>query len=291
LEDSLEGINLTKLPHNSKETIENPWHKSWQRLKRTGSMLCVGLDPDPGKMPADYASSHRPFFDFCRDIVDATAPSALAFKPQIAFFSSQGREGELEALMEYIRTQYPEHLLILDAKRGDIGNTASHYAREAFERYGADVVTVNPYMGWDTIEPYLTTPSKGAFVLCKTSNPGSSWLQDLRTADGIKIFEKLAQDCEAKNASATNRVGLVVGATDLDSLRAILRLSSEITPLLIPGVGAQGARWEDVVKELRNAPHPPRLAFVNVGRELLYNSTGLKKNVEIAATKAAALIK
>lgn len=277
---------MTKLTPTSEEISASPWHKSWQRLKKTSSLLCVGLDPDPAKIPADYANSQRPFFDFCRDIVDATAPSALAFKPQIAFFSSQAREAELEALMGYIRSHYPEHLLILDAKRGDIGNTASQYATEAFARYGADVVTVNPYMGWDTVEPYLTAPSKGAFVLCKTSNPGSAWLQDLRTPEGLKIFEKIAQECEAKNAVATNPVGLVVGATDLDSLRSILQLTSAKTPLLIPGVGAQGASWSEVVGVLR-AMQTPRLAFINVGREILYGSRERQENTLLAGTKAA----
>jgi|GEM_PF-4760909 len=140
---------------------------------RNQSMLCVGLDPDPDRFPAGIRSSNA-IYDFCAAMVDATADVVCAFKPQIAWFAAHGAEDQLERLMQHIRCNAPHVPVILDAKRGDIGSTARQYAREAFERYGADAVTLSPFMGWDSIEPYLAYPGKGAFLLCRTSNPGGA---------------------------------------------------------------------------------------------------------------------
>jgi orotidine-5'-phosphate decarboxylase len=146
----------------------------------SGSMLCVGLDPDPARFPEVV---HGSVFDFCRAIVDATADTVCAFKPQIAYFAAVGAEAELERLCRHIRETHPEVLLVLDAKRGDIGSTAEQYAHEAFDRYGAHVVTVNPYLGTDSVEPFLRHPDGGVFVLCRTSNPGSGDFQSLHVGD------------------------------------------------------------------------------------------------------------
>src|ERR1700736_3700197 len=161
-----------------------------ERLARaqqtSGGLLCVGLDPDPAKLPKDLAPEERaqPLYAFDRRIVDATAGIAAAYKPQIAFYSALGAEDQLAASIRYIRERAPAALVILDAKRGDIGNTAEGYAREAFDRYGADAVTVNPYMGADSVRPFLARPDRGAILLCRTSNPGARDFQDL-LVDGL----------------------------------------------------------------------------------------------------------
>src|SRR4051812_15370136 len=160
--------------------------------KAHDSLLCVGLDPDPSRFPPSLANRPDRIFQFCRAIVDATAGEACAFKPQIAFFASQRAEDQLEALMAHIRERHPQVPVILDAKRGDIGSTAEHYAREAFERYKADAVTVNPYMGFDSIEPYLSYGDRGIVVLCRTSNAGGSDLQNLEMKGGGKLYQQVA---------------------------------------------------------------------------------------------------
>src|SRR5476651_1373793 len=158
----------------------------------SGSLVCVGLDPDPARLPADLAQKPEPLLLFNRRIVDATADVAAAYKPQIAFYSAVGAEAQLAASIRYIRERAPHALVILDAKRGDIGNTAEAYAREAFERYGADAVTVNPYMGEDSIRPFLLRADRAAIVLCRTSNPGSKDFQDL-PVEGMPLYRRVAQ--------------------------------------------------------------------------------------------------
>ncbi|CAM8776613.1 hypothetical protein NCM_02738 [Burkholderia pseudomallei] len=169
---------------SSTPTFIESLRTAWQR---TNSLLCVGLDPEPTKFPAHLENQPDAIFDFCREIVDATAPFASAFKPQIAYFAAHRAEDQLERLIAHIHLQHPGLPVILDAKRGDIGSTAEQYAREAFERYRADAVTVNPYMGFDSIEPYLEYDDKGVVVLCRTSNPGGSDLQFLETGGGRSI--------------------------------------------------------------------------------------------------------
>ena len=241
---------------------------AWQR---SGSMLCVGLDPDPGRMPAPLGRMHPTMAteQFCRAIVDATADVVCAFKPQIAYFASQGAERELEDLCHYIRETYPDVLLVLDAKRGDIGPTAEHYAREAFDRYGAHVVTVNPYLGTDSVAPFLSHEGGGVFVLCRTSNPTSGDFQNLRT-DGEPLYLHVARRV-ADQWSQLGECGLVVGATYPDELRQVRAVVGDV-PLLVPGVGAQGGDVEATVQA--GADSNGYGMVINSSRAILYASPG-----------------
>jgi len=207
---------------------------SW---RRSGSLLCVGLDPDAGKLPRKLRSSAAPLFEFNRAIIDAAAPWACAFKAQFAHYAAARAERELERTIAYIKQHCPHTPVILDAKRGDIGATAKMYAREVFDRYGADAVTVNPYLGGDSLAPFLERADRGVFVLCRTSNPGSGELQQL-IADGRTVAQHVAARA-AGEWNAGGNVGLVVGATWPEEVGAIRRLAGGM-PLLIPGVGAQG---------------------------------------------------
>ncbi len=205
------------------------------------SMLCVGLDPDPARFPLAMLGDASRIFEFCAAIVDATCDAVIAFKPQIAYFAAHRAEAQLEQLMAHIRRVAPQVPIILDAKRGDIGSTAEQYAKEAFERYGADAVTLSPFMGADSIAPYLRYPGKGAFLLCRTSNPGGADLQAQRLADAPgqpKLFEHIARLAQGP-WNTNGQLGLVVGATYPAELEAVRRLAPTLA-LLIPGVGAQG---------------------------------------------------
>lgn len=201
-------------------------------------MLCVGLDPDVARFPACLAASGDALFEFCRAIVDATAPYVCAFKPQIAYFASAGEEDALIGLIRHIHENHPGIPVILDAKRGDIGSTAKHYAREAFERFDADALTLSPYMGGDTIEPYFAYPEKGLFLLCRTSNPGGADIEELMTRDGLMVFEHVARLAQGP-WNRTGGLGLVAGATQPGEIRRI-RAQAPTLPLLMPGIGAQG---------------------------------------------------
>jgi orotidine-5'-phosphate decarboxylase len=203
----------------------------------SGSMLCVGLDPDPRRLPAVLGGEADPVFAFCRAIVDATADLVCAFKPQFAHFAAQRAEPALERLCGYIRETYPDVLVLLDAKRGDIGSTAEHYATEAFVRYGAHAVTVNPYLGFDTVEPYLRGDGGGIFVLCRTSNPGSGDLQDLDVG-GRPLYQHVAA-LVGERWSRHGECGVVVGATWPGELAEVRALVGDL-PILLPGIGAQG---------------------------------------------------
>jgi len=205
---------------------------------QTGSLLQVGLDPDLARMPAELRSQPDGVLTFCRAIVDATAAYASSFKPQIAYFAALRAESQLEALCRYIREHYPQLPLVLDAKRGDIGSTAQQYAREAFERYGADAVTVNPYMGYDSIQPYLEWTGKGVVVLCRTSNPGGSDLQAVAGADGEPLYLRVAR-LVAHEWNTQGQCALVVGATFPQELARVRAQVGDL-PLLVPGIGAQG---------------------------------------------------
>jgi orotidine-5'-phosphate decarboxylase len=240
--------------------------------QRHDSMLCVGFDPDPAKFPAGLKGNADRIFDFCARIVDATKDLVIAFKPQIAYFASHRAEDQLEQLMAYIRRVAPEVPVILDAKRGDIGATGEQYAREAFERYQADAVTVSPFMGVDSIEPFLAYPGKGVILLCRTSNPGGSDWQAQRLADvpgQPMLYEHLAHLAE----TAWNRngqLGLVVGATFPAEIARVRELAPSL-PLLIPGVGAQGGDASATVKAGWRAGAP---IVVNSSRAVLYASAG-----------------
>ncbi len=221
---------------------------AWQRRD---SLLCVGLDPDPGRFPAHLQGRTGAIFEFCKGIVDATADLVCCFKPQIAYFAARRAEDELEALIDHIHARHPGTPVILDAKRGDIGSTAEQYAVEAFERYRADAVTVNPYLGRDSVEPYLAYTDKGVILLCRTSNPGGSDLQflDLDTGSGSakeRLFERVAR-LVADEWNASGNCGLVVGATFPAEIARVRELVGDM-PLLVPGIGAQGGDIEATVR-------------------------------------------
>ena len=232
------------------------------------SLLCVGLDPDPAKLPGAWRGQPDRIFDFCARIVDTTADLVNAFKPQIAYFAAHRAESQLERLMEHIRRVAPHVPIILDAKRGDIGSTAEQYAIEAFERYGADAVTLSPFMGFDSVAPYLKYQGKGAFLLCRTSNPGGDDLQNQRlsSVEGSPLlYEHVARLAQGP-WNLNGQLGLVVGATypaEIDRVRAL----APTLPLLIPGVGAQGGDAIATVKAGLRANGP---IIVNSSRAILY---------------------
>jgi orotidine-5'-phosphate decarboxylase len=201
------------------------------------SLLCVGLDPDIARLPPHLKDRPDAVFQFCKAIVDCTADLVCAFKPQIAYFAALRAEDQLEALCRHVRDTYPNIPLILDAKRGDIGATAEQYAREAFERYDANAVTVNPYMGFDSVAPYLERADRGTIVLCRTSNPGGSDLQFLET-EGTPLYLHVAR-LVAERWNTNGQCALVVGATFPQELARVRAVVGEM-PLLVPGIGAQG---------------------------------------------------
>ncbi len=218
--------------------------------KTQQSMLCVGLDPDPSKFPAPLQGLVKTdplaaIEKFCAGIMEATAPYCAAFKPQIAYFASSRAERVLEKLSQLARDRYPHHIWLLDAKRGDIGSTAEHYAKEAYDRYLADAVTVNPYMGTDSLAPYLSYEARGIFVLCRTSNAGGDDFQMLSTNKHPLYLEVARQAAERWNQNG--QVGLVVGATYPKEIEAV-RHAAKTLPLLIPGIGAQGGDLEATVR-------------------------------------------
>ena len=215
---------------------------------RHGSMLCVGLDPEPARFPGAWRGDASRIYDFCRAIVEATHDLAIAFKPQIAYFAAHRAEDQLERLIAFIHAHAPAVPVILDAKRGDIGATAEQYAREAFERYQADALTLSPFMGFDSVEPYLRHPGKGLFLLCRTSNPGGSDLQAQRLEGGERLYERIARlAADEGGRGAAGRLGLVVGATYPEEVARVRELAPTL-PLLIPGIGAQGGDAEATVR-------------------------------------------
>ncbi len=239
--------------------------------ERHGSLLCVGLDPEPAKFPLVWRGDGQKIFDFCARIVDATKDIVCAFKPQIAYFAAERAEDQLERLMAYMRRVAPEVPVILDAKRGDIGATAEQYAREAFVRYQADAVTLSPYMGLDSIEPYLKFDGRGLFLLCRTSNPGGADLQSLPLAAGGTLYEHVALlAAGAWSRSAGASLGLVVGATVPAEIERVRQLAPAL-PLLIPGIGAQGG---DAHAAVRAGWRPGAPIIVNSSRAVLYAGSG-----------------
>jgi len=238
-----------------------------------GSMLCVGFDPDPKRLPPALQGKPEGIFEFCREIADSTADLVCTFKPQFAYFASQRAEAQLEKLIRHLKDKHPHIPVILDSKRGDIGSTADHYALEAFERYGADAVTVNPYMGFDSIEPYLRYPEKGVIVLCRTSNPGGSDLQFLQNASsGEPLYIEVAK-LAASKWNTSGQIGLVVGATFPEEIAKVRNLVGDM-PLLIPGIGAQGGDIEATVKAGSVTQKPGTGMIINSSRAILYASSG-----------------
>ena len=233
------------------------------------SMLCVGLDPEPAKFPAGWRGDAARTFEFCAAIVDATKDLVCAFKPQIAYFAAQRAEQQLEQLIEHIHRVAPGVPVILDAKRGDIGATAEQYAREAFERYRADALTLSPFMGYDSIEPYLRYQDKGLILLCRTSNPGGSDLQAQPLAGGGMLYEHIARLASGP-WNGGGQLGLVVGATFPGEIARVRELAPTL-PLLIPGVGAQGG---DAAATVRAGLTKDGPIIVNSSRPVLYASGG-----------------
>ncbi len=242
--------------------------------RQSGSMLCVGLDPDPARFPAPWQSDASRIFDFCKAIVDATHDLVIAFKPQIAYFAAERAEDQLEALIAHIHAAAPGVPVILDAKRGDIGATAERYAREVFERYRADAVTLSPFMGLDSIEPYLSYADKGLLVLCRTSNPGGADLQAQTLASGDRLYEHIARMAEGP-WNRHGQLGLVVGATYPAELARVRELAPTL-PLLIPGIGAQGGDAASTVKAAWRGDAGTTTApiMVSSSRAVLYASRG-----------------
>ncbi|HEY4292931.1 orotidine-5'-phosphate decarboxylase [Luteibacter sp.] len=250
------------------------------------SMLCVGLDPDPAKFPGSWKDDPSRIFDFCATIVDATRDLVIAFKPQIAYFAAQRAEEQLERLIAHIHKSAPEVPVILDAKRGDIGSTAEQYAREVFERYRADAVTLSPLMGFDSIEPYLAYAGKGAFLLCRTSNPGGADLQAQRLPNGDRLFEHIARLAQGA-WNGGGQLALVVGATFPAEIERVRELAPTL-PLLIPGIGAQGGDAAATVRSGWRADADGRTLapiIVSSSRAILYASRG--DNFAEAARAAA----
>jgi orotidine-5'-phosphate decarboxylase len=261
---------------------------------RHESMLCVGLDPEPAKFPLSWRGDERRILDFCAAIVDATADLVCAFKPQIAHFAAARAEEALERLVQHIHQRAPGVPVILDAKRGDIGSTAAMYAREAFRRYRADALTLSPFMGLDSLEPYSALAEGGAYagkgliLLCRTSNPGGSDLQAQRLEGGEPLFERVARlaATEWPQRLGGSELGLVVGATYPDEIARVRALAPTL-PLLIPGVGAQGGDAATTVRAGWRADGP---IVVNASRAVLFAGGDAPEMAAFAnAARAAAL--
>ena len=254
---------------------------SWQEKD---SLLCVGLDPDISRIPSHFSNLKAPLFEFNKAIVDATADLVCAFKPQIAYYSASHAERDLELTIDYIHISHPEITVILDAKRGDIGSTSEMYAREAFDRYNADAITVNPYMGTDTLRPFLDQQDKGVIILCRTSNPGAKDIQDL-DSNGKRLYQIVAEKA-AKEWNYNGNVLLVVGATYPKELKEIRSIVGDM-PFLVPGIGAQGGDVESAVTngKTRNGTG----MIINSSRGIIYASN--RNDFADAARKAAVALR
>lgn len=240
--------------------------QAWQR---NDSLVCVGLDPEPAKFPAHLKGNPYAVFAFCSAIVDATADLVCAYKPQIAHFAALRAEEALEHLIAYIHEKHPGVPVILDAKRGDIGSTAQHYVTEAFERFGADAVTLNPYMGRDSIQPFLDRADKGVILLCRTSNPGGADFQAL-DCDGQPLYLRVAETI-ARDWNTHGNCALVTGATWPEELGKVRARVGDM-PLLVPGIGAQGGDVEAVLRHGRTAEGTGLM--ISSSRAILYAGHG-----------------
>jgi orotidine-5'-phosphate decarboxylase len=257
-------------------------HKLNAAIARNDSLLCVGLDPDIAKLPAELRGRPQAIADFCKAIIDATADMACAFKPQIAYFAALAAEDQLQVVCDYLRSAYPHIPIVLDAKRGDIGATAEQYAREAYERYGADAVTVNPYMGFDSVEPYLQWQDRGVIVLCRTSNPGGSDLQFLQV-DGQPLYQHVAR-LVAERWNRNGQCALVVGATFPQEIAQVRAIVGDM-PLLVPGIGAQGGDIEATVRAGQTANGTGMM--INSSRAILYAKPADGEGFADAAARVA----
>jgi orotidine-5'-phosphate decarboxylase len=234
------------------------------------SLACVGLDPQIERLPAHIAAQASPIFQFNKAIIDATCDLVCAYKPQFAHYAAYEAEDQLERTIEYIHRTYPRIPVILDAKRGDVGNTAEKYAIEAFERYGADAVTVNPYLGGDALEPFLRHADKGVIILCRTSNPGARDLQDLDVG-GQKLFMAVAE-LATRSWNGNGNCLLVMGATYPEELAQVRAITADM-PFLLPGVGAQGADIRRAVESGQSRGGAGLI--VSSSRAIVHASSGL----------------
>ena len=240
------------------------------RWDGANTLVCVGLDPEPAKFPAHLRDTPDAVFEFTRAIIDATAPMACCFKPQIAHFAALGAETALQRCIAHVHAHHPGVPVILDAKRGDIGSTAERYAIEAFDRFAADAVTLNPYLGRDSVQPFLDRADKGVVLLCRTSNKGAEDFQDL-DCGGIPLYQRIAEKV-ARDWNGNGNCLLVVGATWPKELAAVRALVGEL-PFLVPGVGAQGGDVEAVVSNGKDANG--RGLVISSSRAILYAGDGL----------------
>ena len=255
------------------------------RWQDADTLLCVGLDPDPARFPDAFVDDEDALFNFCRDIVDTTAEFACAFKPQIAYFAAHNNgEAQLQRLIAHINATHPAIPVVLDSKRGDIGSTAEQYAVEAFDRFGADAVTLNPYMGRDSADPFLSRNDRGCVFLCHTSNPGARDFQEL-LVDGTPLYQHVARTI-AEQWNGDGNCALVVGATFPEELKIIRGIVGDM-PLLIPGIGAQGG---DVAATVANGKTADGTGLmINSSRGILYASMG--PDFAEAAAQAARVLR
>lgn len=251
----------------------------WQ----SGTQVCVGLDPFLDRFPTSFSGQPDAIFEFNKAIIDATAPFACCFKPQFAHYAAEAAEQQLKQTIKYIKQQHPTVPVILDSKRGDIGSTATMYAREAFEHYAADAVTVNPYMGSDTVLPFAQYKDQGVIVLCRTSNPSAGEFQN-QMIDGEPLFIHVARKAQQLWNEHGN-ISLVVGATAADEMASI-RAAAPDLPFLVPGIGAQGGDLESTVKNGSLASGHGLM--INSSRHILYASQG-EDFAEAAAREAKTL--
>ncbi len=258
-----------------------------QRLReiqiKQNSLLCVGLDVDLERIPEYLRSSANPVLEFNRKIIEATSDLVCAYKPNLAFYEAMGEQG-LTALRETLKLIPESVLTIGDGKRGDIGNTAERYAKSLFDDFGFDSITVNPYMGFDSVEPFLKNPEKGVFLLALTSNPGSKDFQRLKI-NGKPLYEKVVR--AAKKWNTNGNIGLVVGATHPRELKMIRKIVPDM-PLLIPGIGKQGGDLKSAVRD--GCDKNGQLAIINASRSIIYASSG-KDFAEAARTEAKKMLK
>lgn len=237
-----------------------------ENIRRKKSFLCVGLDTDLKKIPPHLLEEEDPIFAFNKAIIDATAPYCVAYKPNLAFYECFGLQGwaAFEKTVNYIRLNYPDQFIIADAKRGDIGNTSAMYARALFEELDVDAITVAPYMGEDSVKPFLNYPGKWVILLALTSNPGSADFQNMVSDEGEKLYQRVLR--RSQEWAADDQMMYVVGATRGRAFEEVRKIVPN-NFLLVPGVGAQGGSLEEVCKY---GMTPDCGLLVNSSRGIIY---------------------